>query len=189
MKRAHSVKVLAMTSLSLQKTENLLNNEAVDCTLLDASEEVPYDRLIVYLGQDYKERERILEITAQEQKFDGLPNKPKKQSMDYVRVQFQVAFPFACDEGTIHEVTSLLLFINRLIELPGLEINELDNRLFYRHVLLTSGSDLDTPLCLTIIGLIMMVLDVFTETIEKIATGQSTFNELLEEMLIILKKF
>lgn len=170
-----------MSQSPLQHIQALYSQEELDCTLLSASQEVPYERLIVYLGTDHKERERILEITAAEQQLDDTEE-------PILRIQFQIAFPFSYKNSAVHEVSSVLLFINRMIELPGLELSEEQNRLYYRYVLLTSAKDVTRTLILAITGIITMILDLFADTIEKIACGQATFNNLLEDMSSLLKK-
>lgn len=169
----------------LQQIEDVLSQEKVNCHIVDSSKENPQPRLLVFLGNDYQNRERILEITAKPQFFTGLPNRPEQASKEYVYVQFEVSFPFKVVEEALQDTSSLLLFINRMIDLPGLELDELNNRLFYRYVCLSPRLQEDSFLYISILGLIMMVLDLFTETIEKIASGQATFNQLLEQMIEI----
>lgn len=167
----------------LKQIASILSPEKVETAYIPASEGAIQPRLIAFLGNDYQKRERILTITAQEQ---VLPNKEKSE---YIRVQFQITFPFQMQDKAVFEVGSLLHLINRLMELPGFEMDELENKLFYRYVLLSHHPEQVPTLYISILGLIMMILDLFTETIEKIAAGQSTFNDLLEEILEISKQF
>lgn len=171
----------------LERLEKLMSSENLDCALLDKTDEIPYDRLLIYLGNDYKMRERVMEITLQEQEFgESLKKQPEKKS--YLRIQFQVPLSFQIRELFTQQVASLLLFLNRYLELPGLEMSEVDSKIFYRYVLLTDADAFDNKICLAIVGFITLILEVFTETIEKIADGSKTFNELLEDVIKITKE-
>lgn len=173
-------------SATLQQIASMLSSEKVDCSIVGSTEDhgaVPH--LSVFLGKDYQDRERILSINAQEQVLAGLPNKPDQKRSQYIRVQFQVALPFQVKENAVFEVASLLHLINHTVELPGFELDELNNKVFYRYVLLSTSPDTNPTLYISILGLIMMLLDLFTESIEKLATGQGSFNDLLKQILEI----
>ncbi|WP_154017855.1 hypothetical protein [Candidatus Protochlamydia phocaeensis] len=140
------------------------------------------DRLLVFLGFDYKQRERIVEIIAREQQFDQAFKKTAAPD-HYFLIQFQIQLPFEVQELASNQVASLILFLNQLLDWPGFELNELNNRVSYRYVWLIKQTALDEYLITNIIGNLMLCLDMFTETIEHIATSQATFNELLEQIL------
>lgn len=171
----------------LKEIASVLERERMASYILEATEENALPRLLVFLGNDYQNRERLLAITAQRQFFTGLPHRTEQRSREYVQINFEVAFPFPVLETAIPEIASLLLFINRTIDLPGLEMDELNNKVLYRYVLLAPRIEDEAVLYLSIVGLIMMILDLFTETIEKIASGKATFNQLLEKMLEVSK--
>lgn len=159
----------------LKKIESLLKDEKFDYAPLPGNGKSENPRILVYIGEDYLKRQRPMEITAQAQYM-----KESTQSA-YWRIQFKVPFPFGMSDATAQQVGSLLLFLNQMIELPGFELHEVDNLASFRYVLLTAPNSLDTILLFSVIGNIMMLLDVFTETIERVAEGKSTFNDLLEE--------
>jgi len=162
----------------LRKFEKLLTQEKYDVALEKASDEIPYDRLLVFLGHDYKERGRTLEVISIEQITD-------LEEPTYAKVQFQVPFPFRIEPATAQQVGSVLHFINRQLELPGFEMDEVDDLLFFRYVWVTKS--VDETLFKSLLGIIMMQLELFTETIERVATGSVTFNDLLEEVLAIAR--
>lgn len=157
----------------------IFEQERMHGTIIDAGVD---KKLIVFLGNDYQNRERILEISAKPQLFTGLPHRPESTGKEYVHITFEVAFPFSVVDTAVLDVSSLLLFINRIVELPGLELDELNGKVFYRYVFLAPGIDEGPFIYLSITGLIMMLLDLFTEAIEAIATGQATFDQLLDQI-------
>ncbi len=166
----------------LEKIQALIEEEELDCVFLEADEVVAYPRLLVYMGEDYRHRERALEISAQEQYM------PDKSHSGYLRVQFRLVFPFPVHNMAAQDVGSLMLFINQMIDLPGFELHEVEDKASYRYVLMTAPHGLNSTLIASIMGVIMVFLDLFTETIERLAEGKSTFNDLLEEASKILSK-
>lgn len=163
----------------LNRIQKFLEKEQLECSLHPAIDPAFLDRLLVWVGKDFKEREQIIEITSQEQPF----HLTTPTSEHYYRIQFSYLFPFKVEDLAIPQVASLLLFLNQLLDFPGLELNELENQVAYRYVWLTSTKGLDSLLAVSLIGLIALILDLFTQSIERLADGSTTFNELLEEVI------
>jgi len=168
----------------LQQMKKDLLAERYDCSLELANEKIPNDQLIVFLGNDSSDREKILLVTAVEQVMQGEESKP---SEPYHLVHFHVVFPFTIAPLAASQTGSTILFINRLLELPGFEMGEIEEKVSYRYALFMHGKQVDKLLLFSIIGNIMMTLDLFSGIIESVATGQKTFNDLLEEMLTLTK--
>jgi hypothetical protein len=160
----------------LKDLKEILHKAQLDCSLEEATDQLPI-RLLVYLGTDAKERERILEITSEQQDFTG------EGGSKYYRVQFQLLFPFKFIDNRVSQIASLICFTNRMIELPGLEMSEIDNSLFYRYTLLTIDHGLDKTLLAGIIGNIMLIADLLSDTLEGVGSGKTDFNSLLEELV------
>lgn len=170
------------TDSYLEELEQLFKSEKINCYTVNASEGIQ-PHILAYLGNDYQNRERTLKVTPVPQFFAGLPNKPQDTHKQYAQIQFEYSFPFTIHEDHMADVASLLLFINHMIDMPGLEMDELNNKVLYRYVFLTSQVNEEAFLLVSILGTIMMILDLYTEAIEKIASGQKTFNQLLEQIL------
>ncbi len=169
----------------LLQFQKILEDEEYDSSLVDATEFVPYERLLVFLGLDEKDRERILEVTALKQQFikgfeDSTASEP-----NIFRVQFLVNMPFEINPETTSQVSSLICYLNRMIEIPGFEMNEADLKLFYRYVLMYGEKKVNKKLCISIVGLIMLLLELFGSTLEKTSKGETTFNQLLEQIIQI----
>lgn len=169
----------------LKKIQSFLEQEKFECSILQATDELPYDRLLIFLGLDSQKREQILEITAQEQVFKPEADAKKGQPHGYYRIQFQYLYPFAVEDTALNQVGSLILFLNQMSDFPGLELNELENQVSYRYIWLTKASGIDAPLILSIVGIIKLTLELFTASIERLAEGKATFNELLKEVIEI----
>lgn len=171
----------------LLKFQETLRKEEYDCSLVEASEEIPYERLLVFLGLDEKERERILEVTALKQEFMKELGLVEPKEAHLLRVQLQVGFPFKIQPTASAQIASLVCYLNRMVELPGFEMNEIDLQLFYRYVLMYGEKRFNETLFISIVGLIMLSIELFGSTFDKVATGEVTFNELLEQIIEIAK--
>ena len=168
----------------LGRFEKIFRAEGKNCSLEQASDSFPLPQLLVDLGQDKQNRPRVLAITFQEQFFQAILESQKLQAESrYVSIQFDMVFPFEMSVQTSREVACVLLFINRLIDLPGFGMSETDNQIYYRYVLLAQEKAIDKPLLLGIVGTIMLAMDLFGELIEHAASGKMTFNQLLEKII------
>ena len=167
------------SSLFLKDLKQALSEEQLNCSLVG-------EHLLVYIGHDYQNRERVLHLHAVEQLLGNTSIKTPHTA--YFLIQFRYQFPFPVKQGCSLEVSSLLLFLNHLLELPGLEISELEDALFYRYVLFYGEKRIHPEMFMAIIGVIGLILELFTESIEKVATGELTFNDLLEKVLELSKQ-
>lgn len=166
----------------LKNMQAVLDQANFTCSIFPASESSPLEQLVVFAGLDQKEREKVIEIVAREQQFD--PNMLKEQLNDhYYRIQFTAKLPFEVEPLALNQTGSVILFLNQLMDWPGFELNELTNQVSYRYNWLMKESALDSRLLMTIVGSILLNLDMFSDTIEQIASGHSTFNELLESIV------
>lgn len=166
----------------LKQIQQYLEKEKFECSRVGVTEQIPFDRLLVFLGLDGKKREQILEITAQEQIFNESGDK-KGHVPVYYRLQFHYLFPFAIQDLALNQVGSLILFLNQMSDFPGLELNELENQISYRYIWLAKDSGVDESLILSIIGIIKLTLELFTNSLERLAQGEVSFNDLLKEVV------
>lgn len=170
---------------TLKEIEHIFHAEGFQ-SQIQRSEGLPIDRLLVLIGSDDQERKQFLEITALEQQLaQGLEK--ENETPIYLRIQLQYSFPFTMKDRSAADTASLLFFMNRMLEFPGLELDEMGQKIYYRYVFLLQEGHLDHYILLAIVGLIMLIVDVFSEAIEKVATGKTTFNEILEQIVELSK--
>ena len=172
----------------LKQFQQCLQKEEYDCTLIEATEATPYTGLLVFLGLDEKDRERVLEISIVEQESFKKLRTSKSQELNLFRIQFQTKLPFEIQPEACSQVSSLICYLNRLIELPGFEMDEINLQLFHRYVLIYGESSFNKTVCISIVGFIMLLLELFSSTLERLAQGETTFNQLLEEIVEIGNK-
>ena len=159
----------------LTKFQKILKDEEYDCALVQASDAIPYAKLLVFLGLDEKDRERILEVTALKQELMKGQDSTEDAEPDIFRIQFQASFSFSVQPSAVQQVSSFICYLNSLIELPGFEMNEINLKLFYRYVWMYWGKKINKKLCLSIVGLIMLFMELFGSSLEKVAAGETTF--------------
>lgn len=169
----------------LQKIQSLLEAEGVECLLLPATKNLPFDHLKVMLELDDKKRERLLEIVALPQQTQAESTPPQVFNLPD-RIQFRVQLPFKVQDLALNQVASLLLFLNQLSDFPGFELDELEGRVTYRYVWISPSTLLDSPSLMSIISAFMLNLRLFSDTIESLADGQTSFNDLLAQVVHLL---
>lgn len=167
-------------NLSLNNIKKILDENDLDCDVVKISDEDFDTRLLVFLNLDNKDRPRSLEITLLNQ--DLLPE-------NFCNLQFMVILPICSEDHTVADTARAISFINRNIALPGFEFDEIEGHILYRYVVLTdTTTTINENYILGIIGNIMSSLDIFGDTIDKITSGEKTFNEMLEEALNIVEE-
>lgn len=166
----------------LEGIKKILDQEEFACSLSSATEEAPFERLSVFLGLDAKKRERLLEVLAGQEQVSPEFTLPEATSFPY-RIQFRAQLPFKVENLALNQVASLLLFLNQFIDLPGFELDELEGQVVYRYVWIAESTSINKPLILSIMGYIMLNLSMFSETIESLAEGKVSFNDLLSQIV------
>ncbi len=166
----------------LNQIQALLEKEEYECSFVTASENIPFDRLLVFIGIDDKERERILEIVESQPQVSPEYVLPEGANIPY-RLHFRIQLPFEIQDIALNQVASLLLFLNQYIDLPGFELNEIEGKVLYRYVWIMQSATLDILPLMVILGAIMLNLGLFANTIETLADGQMTFNDLLAQII------
>jgi hypothetical protein len=166
----------------LSQIQTLLEQEEYPFLHVSATDNIPYERLLVSLGVDQKKRDLKVEVTEH-----TLPVLPKfASSADQTlpsKIQFRLILPFKVKNSSLNDISSLLHFLNQSIDLPGFGLDELEGRVIYRYVWLTSPSHLDKISIITLLNALTLNLMLFSDTIESIAKGSSTFNDLLSEIV------
>lgn len=139
--------------------------------LLKPSNEVPLATLLVPLFQDYKNRDRFMTFT-----FVPLP----EDEIEYVRLlQIFSVVPVDWKEGTRGDVEKLLLAINARTAIGHFNVNE-EGEVSFRYVHAASNSTiLPKNEILETIDLFNLMLDMFAETIDKVASGAMPLSEAL----------
>lgn len=171
------------STIALNIIKNILRDEKFECEILAPHTNFSHQRLSVFLGNDNKERERLLQIVAAPQEMGQKLSDSKNQQEEFVKFEFRVFLPFSVHESSIQQSASMLSFFNRYTELQGFELIEEERKICYRYVLFCETKKIDRKLCLAIIFTIIVTLDQFSDAIELVSSGEMTFDDLLEKVL------
>jgi hypothetical protein len=161
----------------LKNIEKIVKDFKLDATLISATEKQPFDNLIIFIGTDKINRPFVLNITAENQILDP------KQDSSIFKVSFRIKLPFKIADFSFSQTSNLIALINHSLELPGFEIDEIENEIFYRYVLLTSDKVLNDEIILGIIGMIKLTLDLHVYSIEIVSSGKMSYDDLLKDAL------
>lgn len=174
-----------MAGQILSKIQHYLVEEGMDCASFGEEEGQPADRLLVYLGADSKKRERIIEITADQQlvpgQFKDFANMKVEEGC--YRIQVQTQFPISFHPDTAGQMASAINFLNGMLEMPGLISDEGSDKVFYRTVQLVAEEDYKKILLIGVVGMHRMVLDMFSGVLERIGSGELSYLQLLDEVI------
>jgi hypothetical protein len=155
----------------------------LDCEIVELGD-IGKRRLLVFLGTDHHDCGLSMEVTAQEIALEGKLFSPAvSKDQAYVRIQFDVSYPFVVRDESTLDVAQFLHFLDLQIELPGFYLNPLDNRILYRYVWLCKPGDVHPKLALNIVAMVMFFQGAFESILEKLASGEESYLSLLEEIV------
>ena len=172
-----------MLNANLKDIKTLLERANYACEILNKSDKIPIEQLVVGLDQDSKGRPLLLIIRNSGQDIanhDALLGitAPYK---NYQVLQFIISLPFLVKDTQISDIARLVCFINKGIEFPGFEFSEVDRLVFFRHAFVVSENELDERITLSLVGMIQVLVDLFAETFESVANDECTVQDVIED--------
>lgn len=139
----------------------------------ESRQEAPYPHLLVRIPADDKNRERSL-ILKLEQKILSLPFELKNETPNSESfVQIISAFPFPIPSEVYWNVFRILNFFNLSLSTPCLLLDEANHKVIIRYSFLHAGSKIAAPTLVSLLGMTLLFLDVFSDPIEEVAHGKS----------------
>lgn len=171
-----------MLNANLNDIKSLLEKTDFTCEILPASDKIPINQLVAGLGPDTENRVRFLIIRTAEQDLSshdallGITAPIRR----YQEIQLLSVLPFQVNAENIPDTARLILLLNKGMELPGFELSEVDGIVLFRHAFVVPEDALDERILLSLVGMIQMLLDAFTELLEDVATGAQSLQEALE---------
>lgn len=168
--------------LILENLQQWLIQADLDCSIQEVEKPFSQPCLMIYGGNDSKNREQLIEITVQSIPLNPEVSSDAEEGEQYSRLQMDAPFPFAVQDLAMSEVAQFLHFLNLQIELPGFYLSYVDKIIVYRYILFCSQKNFPKEIILSILGSILFFQDIFGPPLEKLAEGQVTFVALLEEI-------
>lgn len=170
MKESKDIKILKLI-------EKIGKDHELDTSLFYPDNDIPKAILTLFLGADSQKRPFVLKITADEQLLN-----PNVETGIY-RISLQVKLPFKIKAESFSQTSNLVSFINHFSDFPGFELDEIEEDVYYRYILMIDEKGMKNELILGIIGMIKFLIDIHAESIETVATGKMTYDQLLSEAL------
>ena len=177
-----------MTDVLFKKIQEILKKENLDYSFFPADKKTPFARVAVYIGEDYKNRPIALEISAIEQEIAHKLLQLEDDHKTYYRIQFQFGFPFSVLPIAMRDTSSLLFFLNQLLELPSFQLDEANSLISYRYVFLATDQMIDQRILLMVLSTAMMYVQLYAPLLEQIALHERTLDAVLKEALEGVKK-
>lgn len=172
----------------LQALAKIADEETFPSKVYESTPEHPKPFLLIDLGKDTQGRQRIYKVEAKVQEFgEKLLEKSEEENLAFI-LEFECELPIKLKEHALFDVSSLLHFINRTIALPGFQFDEVEEKAYFRHVLFTTKKGMEKRIITSILGLSLLFIDLYTNPIELVGSGQKTFIDILEEMIRVGKE-
>lgn len=178
-----------MKKLTAESLREYLASEEFDCFVQEAGDKNPFPAVVLHLGEDYQQRGQLLYLILKHQLFnpEGEKQSPNDPKSTHFVLEYRTILPFPVQDKGVADTARFLCFINKSIDLPGFELDEVERVIFYRHAFMGKNDKVDAPSLMALIGNTMMLLDLFSPHIEQIASGKITMNELVDKALEELK--
>jgi hypothetical protein len=180
-----------MTKISLHSLEEMFQTENFDCFITEEMEESGKKggkRLSIPIGTDSKERPLFLEIKITQEypsetlpKDDLLAHEQLHAVKNYYFLHFFVMLPFDVKGDALGDTARLLLLLNKSLDLPGFDMSEVNQVVFYRYTWASPALEVDKLFLLSIVGMIMLIIDSLSYTIEKVASGEASLMQIVEQ--------
>lgn len=172
-----------MIKIDLKSLTHFFKSQGLLCEKVSASSKSPFDYLFVYMGEEEKDDQSVLQIRLSKQVVEEdsqmeFPLNPK----GYYHFQFTWPIKIALKDPAIVDLSRLIQLVNLTCNLPGFEFSEVDKALFYRYTMIISGEELDPYVLITIVGSILLVITAFSDYLKDVASESKTFTQVVDEI-------
>ena len=171
-----------MKEVTIDHIVAFLEKEEWDCGKEPATEELP-DRVVVYLGEDSMGRDHVVEIALWPQILVQMETEKEGEAPTptHWKLVFSWELPFEVEDIAVADTARMVSFVNSMVELPGFELRELEGTVGFRTVAFGDKRGISGHILMGILGNIYLMRDMHMPTIERVASGAATMNDLLDE--------
>ncbi|PLX11521.1 MAG: hypothetical protein C0594_03550 [Marinilabiliales bacterium] len=157
-----------------EKLSKTLEKEGFNSKIEKATEDVPYDRLVVLFEPDSSETKLMYEIMQIPDDDNEIEN--------YDLIQFFVTFPFELrelNENILADLNDLILKLNFFLPLGSYGIELEDGLAFYKYVSVTpkEKSDSDYTKLIEVLWISCYLNNTYLPVFEAIANGDKTLED------------
>lgn len=169
---------------SLDSIKEFLEKETITCSLKNGGKELPIDYLVIDMGVDEKGRPQLIEIFAVQKDIpetEGVKEQTKGNKQNFLNIQYFLPFKFRGE--AVNDISRFLLLINKTLEFTGFGMSEVDRLVYFRHDLFCERSKVNTELLKGLLGYLLLMVDSFSPTIEKLALQETTFLQVINQAI------
>lgn len=157
------------SQILLKDLEKILVDQMFDCSIEPSSADHEEPFLLVYLGHDKANHERILQVRSKVESLAG--------ETFIAFISMIVYLPFTLLEKSHYDLINVISMINALIELPGFELDLVEDKVRFRYVLAAGENGINSLTIKTLVGVIGLTLDLFADVFENVNAGKITFQD------------
>ncbi len=165
-------------NLDIQAITTYLSTLGIIAEKADSVEGIPQQQLVVPLGVDTNGQERAVVVVLQEPELE---EGETEQPDDIRLIKFIGVMVVQVVPDANNDVARLVSFLNHMVEFPGFIYTETMHSVNFLYALPVMGTRLQGQQLVSIIGLIGSMIDLYQDTIQQIASGKVSFDQLLSQ--------
>ena len=163
---------------SLDGLENFFKKESINCYKESDSVEFPTDYLVIDTAVDEKGRPQLIQLYVLNRDIPGKVSQANDREANFIQIKY--IYPFEFQAEAVNEIARYVLLINKTLDFLGFCMSEVDSKIFFRCDLSCKKTLIDTELLKGMLGYILLAVDSFCPTMEKLATQEITFQTVLD---------
>ena len=164
---------MTVDNMRLKSVAENLNGAGYPASLISPSDVTPFEQLYVTLDADAKGRPRAIQLQY-------IPVRASNDG-DHL-LQFVSSLPFQLNASVAGDTARMVLLVNKVIELPGFGMSEIDGSLYYQHVHVCRKGYFEDETVGQLLSSILHYVDDFAPVVEEIAVGAKSFGAVVDEM-------
>lgn len=168
--------------VTLAGIKEFLKTQSTDVKMEKASQEMPLDHLVLRFGVDERNRPQSMSLYVVEKELGSLTAQ-KKMGTKATFIHLYMELPTHIQDEAVGDIARYILLINKALEFEGFGMSEVDRMIYFRHDLHCSQKQLSDEMLMGLIGYILLIVDTFLPHFERIASGEATFVETVEQVM------
>lgn len=171
---------------SLSSVKTFFEQQMLSCSIEEGEGEgeEAIDYLLIDMGEDEKNRPQVVEVFLVHKVMSETDNSKSEENRNlpnFLHIQYVLPFEFL--EDSVNDIARFLLLINKTLEFSGFGMSEVDRMVYFRHDLYCDGSKVNSETLKALLGYVLLIVDIFSPTIETLGLRELTFEQVVEEAL------
>lgn len=164
-----------MAFTNLQQIAEHLQKNGVTAEIPPATQENPYNQLVIPLGLDEEKRTMAAMLRLIEQQSES----GKRIFM----LHTFLGFPFPVTRDAHPDMARLANLLNKILVIPGLIFSEADSGIAFHHVNVGSDEGIAIDSVEFVMMTVVHLIDSFYTTVESVASGKKKYDAIVEEAI------